>query len=408
MRVSNVLLVAEAKTLPLARRWWQTQTEAEVQCIIVTDGDETSLQEVKEWGGNVPVVARAEQAEGLADSRHAYLILETPITAMGFVAGGYRAGLGKHTKTFSELHRLGVRKISIYAGGWEGEFALEQTIDSYQGCHKGERCFVIGNGPSLAQTDMSLLREEITLGSNRGFLGFERWGFPFRYWSCGDMLQMEEYASDYETGLPDSTVKFIPFEYALFSKHRNQCFINQEFEATNPPLFSKDPSVFHMGNSITYTLMQMGAMMGCTQIVLLGIDHHYPVSVATPATAGARGERLRKNLKRALGDSVWWDMAAAAQAARRHRSVGKRAPTEKKHRELWTFQNSNAATHFDPRYTQGKKFLAPALDVIERAFVSAKAWGEANGVEILNATPGTRLDVLPKVKLEDVIASRRR
>jgi len=36
--------------------------------------------------------------------------------------------------------------------------------------HRGERCFIIGNGPSLRNTDLSCLRNEYTFGMNRIYL----------------------------------------------------------------------------------------------------------------------------------------------------------------------------------------------------------------------------------------------
>ena len=39
---------------------------------------------------------------------------------------------------------------------------LRRLKDKY----KGERCFILGNGPSLAKTDLSLLRNEYTFGLN--------------------------------------------------------------------------------------------------------------------------------------------------------------------------------------------------------------------------------------------------
>ena len=41
--------------------------------------------------------------------------------------------------------------------------------------HKGERCFIIGNGPSLKQTDLTKLKNEYTFGLNRIYLAFRRW-----------------------------------------------------------------------------------------------------------------------------------------------------------------------------------------------------------------------------------------
>ena len=43
--------------------------------------------------------------------------------------------------------------------------------------HRGERCFILGNGPSLKRTDLSKLRNETTFGLNRIYLAFPEMGF---------------------------------------------------------------------------------------------------------------------------------------------------------------------------------------------------------------------------------------
>ena len=43
--------------------------------------------------------------------------------------------------------------------------------------HRGQRCFIIGNGPSLKNTDLALLENEVTFGLNRIYLLFSKMGF---------------------------------------------------------------------------------------------------------------------------------------------------------------------------------------------------------------------------------------
>jgi hypothetical protein len=40
-------------------------------------------------------------------------------------------------------------------------------IRNYQDIHKGQRCFIIGNGPSVNNTNFSLIKNEIVFGTNR-------------------------------------------------------------------------------------------------------------------------------------------------------------------------------------------------------------------------------------------------
>ncbi len=51
--------------------------------------------------------------------------------------------------------------------------------------YRGERCFIIGNGPSLRETDTSKLKDEFTFGMNRIYLAFEDWGFETSFLGFG-------------------------------------------------------------------------------------------------------------------------------------------------------------------------------------------------------------------------------
>jgi hypothetical protein len=52
--------------------------------------------------------------------------------------------------------------------------------------HKGQRCFIIGTGPSLVNTNMSLLKNEICFGINALYRGFSRWGISCKYYLVSD------------------------------------------------------------------------------------------------------------------------------------------------------------------------------------------------------------------------------
>src|SRR5215211_3689996 len=62
--------------------------------------------------------------------------------------------------------------------------------------HKGKRAFIIGNGPSLKQTDLSKLRDEITFCMNRFYLAFPELGFPATYLCITNDLVVEQFVDD--------------------------------------------------------------------------------------------------------------------------------------------------------------------------------------------------------------------
>ena len=69
-------------------------------------------------------------------------------------------------------------------------------LRKYKDIHRGERCFIIGNGPSLKQLDLSLLKNEYTFGMNRIYMAFEEMGFSTSYYVCMNDLVVEQCADD--------------------------------------------------------------------------------------------------------------------------------------------------------------------------------------------------------------------
>jgi len=57
-----------------------------------------------------------------------------------------------------------------------------RRLSTFGGVHKGKRCFVLGNGPSLKQTDLSRLNGEFTICTNRIYLMLDQLGFTPSYY----------------------------------------------------------------------------------------------------------------------------------------------------------------------------------------------------------------------------------
>ena len=62
--------------------------------------------------------------------------------------------------------------------------------------HRGERCFIIGNGPSLKNTDLAKLKDEYTFGMNRIYLMFPELGFTTTYFASINDLVVEQCAEE--------------------------------------------------------------------------------------------------------------------------------------------------------------------------------------------------------------------
>ncbi len=280
------------------------------------------------------------------------------------------------------LHDLGVRAFAFIGRDAAHRATIPFLLDRLIDRHKGQRAFIIGNGPSLRQTDMSLLKNEITFGSNRSFLGYADWGFAFKYWGISDRLQIEMYREEYEQGVDADSIKFFPFEYLNFLRVSNACPIPvaSELQFGGPgslrfPFFAEVPSTVFMAFTVTITLMQIAAMMGCNPIILIGVDHSYPI-----ARAKRRGPGEAEGVNRTP--------LIPPEDLVRQSKLGW---------DVWEGNASSGATHFTAAYSSDKVFVPPRTAWSEAAYDYCRLWGERYGVQMLNATVGTHLNSFPKV-----------
>ena len=145
--------------------------------------------------------------------------------------------------------------------------------------HKGERCFVIGNGPSLSAADLNLLKGEICFAANKIFLIYSQTDWRPTYYLTEDPLVIRQ-NSEAIISLQGSTkllvwnpdVKWpvdgkrtITWDMLLPAKRKY-------------PGFSLDPlSGIYCGHSVCYSAMQFAAYMGIEEINLIGMDFTFSV-----------------------------------------------------------------------------------------------------------------------------------
>jgi hypothetical protein len=210
--------------------------------------------------------------------------------------------------------------------------------------HSGERCFIIGNGPSLRQTDLTKLQGEFTFGLNRIYLIFSELGFTTSCLVSVNDLVLEQCVGEMKAlRLP----KYLTWRARRwFSDDPQAVFLDTDFTGVED--FSPDASgrVFE-GFTVTYVALQLAFHMGFSQAILIGVDHNF-------ATQGPANKAVVSQ-----GDDP---------------------------------------NHFSPNYFgAGFKWQLPDLEGSERAYKLAKNAYENNGRRVLDATVGGKLTVFPKV-----------
>lgn len=169
--------------------------------------------------------------------------------------------------------------------------------------HKGQRCFIVCNGPSLKEINFDLLKDEITFGMNRIYLMKEQNGFVPTYFGCIDKnSQTLQFHEDMDKLEMPCFFAFGLRKY--FSKKDNQIFLGGRFSHK----FQTDASKL-LGNakSITYKLMQLAYYMGFQEVYIIGKDHSYNTTEKAGTGIRATGNEENHFIKGYYKPGMRWD-----------------------------------------------------------------------------------------------------
>lgn len=147
----------------------------------------------------------------------------------------------------------------------------KQKLERFHNIHKGKRGFIVANGPSLKQTDLSLLKDEITIGMNRIYISAEQTGFVPTYLVVQDIpVQLMQFQDEYDKL---KLTKFFNWNARkFFTDVENLTYIRSDFT----PKFSTDLTKSSWGgHSVTSVCIQLAFYMGFNEVYLVGKDHNY-------------------------------------------------------------------------------------------------------------------------------------
>lgn len=232
---------------------------------------------------------------------------------------------------------------------WNKEIVAKNTLRSYHNKHNGKRCFLIANGPSLKETDLTLLKDEITIGMNRIYLLFDE-NFVTTYCTVINELVIDEFHKDI-SNLKCET--FVSWTKREFFDNVKQGFFYLYHSIEDG--FSTDITKgVYSGGTVTYASLQLAYYMGFSEVILVGLDHNFE-DKGTPNKTEVR-----------VGED---------------------------------------RNHFHPDYfPKGMKWQLPDLYRSEVAYAKARTAFELDGRRILDATIGGKCDVFEKVEFQSLFA----
>jgi hypothetical protein len=229
----------------------------------------------------------------------------------------------------------------------------QRRMQEYKNIHRGQRGFIIGNGPSLQKTDLSLLKNEITFGVNRIYLLFPELGFTTSYYLSINDLVIEQCQDDV-LALP--MPKFLSWHSRSYfhqihqlsdqlTKDNSLMFLHTTYSG---PRFARDiRGRLWEGATVTYVALQVAFFMGINPVILIGVDHNFSTKGKPNSTVTSQGED---------------------------------------------------PDHFAGNYFgKGFRWQLPDLETSEKAYLMAYEHYTLDHREILDATIGGKLSVFPKV-----------
>ncbi|MFH1235598.1 MAG: 6-hydroxymethylpterin diphosphokinase MptE-like protein [Parcubacteria group bacterium] len=231
--------------------------------------------------------------------------------------------------------------------------ANRTRLNCYRDCHRGQRCFVMANGPSLGRMDMGALGGEYTVSMNRAYLLYEQWGFTPSYYVCINELVLEQFATDVAR-LP--MPRFLNFNrrqlFPISGEDYGLMYLRLGLKLRD--LFCGDVTdAISSGGTVTFACLQLAYFMGFEEVILIGMDHNF-VEKGVPNTTEVR-------------------------------------------------QSDRDESHCHPDYVpKGIKWQLPDLYRSELAYAMARQAFERDGRRIVDATVDGKCDVFPKVDFKSL------
>lgn len=146
----------------------------------------------------------------------------------------------------------------------------------------GQRCFIIGNGPSLTISDLDRLQNEFTFATNRIYHVFSKTNWrPSFYLSIDNNVLKDNLDKIIKIKGPHKFINITAKAYG-FKKENDTTFINMFGPYLLKPYAYETKKVcgdisksFSYSYSVTGVAIELAVYMGFKEIYLIGVDNNY-------------------------------------------------------------------------------------------------------------------------------------
>ncbi len=258
------------------------------------------------------------------------------------------------------------RNTKLTLQGWSHKLPFlrdENTrrIASYHNKYKGERCFLIGNGPSLRLADLNMLKDEYCFGCNMIYKVFERTDWRPTFLCASDRV-VAQAASEQLQDCPESTLWVSKTAYDLmpFKGDNLICVNNLRKEKYYVHGNMTEYYVPSIATVMTF-MIELAMYMGFSEIYLLGVDFSI-------------GRNQNDHFMNSYRDSNM---------------------TELEHKKMRNmFRGEDIGVHEAQVRLEGRALYA---------YEKLEAYAKKHGYHVYNATRGGYLEVFERADLDEVL-----
>ena len=267
----------------------------------------------------------------------------------------------KYHLKYNKLIRLVSKPYMIFiANRLQNEYIKSEyclKMKEYKNKFLGQRCYIIGNGPSLLANDLDKITDEYSFASNRIYEIYDNTKWRPNFYASTDGNFVNE---NYERIFSDKIKSYFLDYKSISDRKKNENVIG----ICRYPSFainrwddktihvSEDLSInYSDGYTVTFTSIQLAIYMGFKEIYLLGVDFSYSI--------------VRDKKGKIHKDDTVKDYFSGAKYES-------------------TFQNYSSTL---------------------RAYQVAKEYCDSHGIIIKNATRGGKLEVFERVDFDEVLDS---
>lgn len=235
------------------------------------------------------------------------------------------------------------------------------VLERFENLHKGKRAFLVAGGPSLKDTDVTLLDDELVYSVS---LTYKKKDLKTNYHFIGDYNIAKQFPE--EIGRIECDGLFISnsiYSSMLFNHPNSYSFLGHTKKE-----FCKNPyNGVHGGGTSTFVAMQFAYFMGIQELYVIGLDHYLTLDKQLSQVKKTGIVKNKHDLVETIGEDV---------------------------------------NHFTKDYyPKGVKWFVPQVDRMAESYLMARKAFEEDSRKIYNASLITGLseEVLPRIDYEKLL-----